>query len=586
MLLLLAVLLAVNLGTALMLAWSTSRLLDTYEIRAALTASAVSAVVGSYLSNSLDKEQMNRRLASIRAMGGYMRIEVYHHKGELIADAGIGRQFSATLVDSARILIGDALEGRRSISRVNAREGDIRLRVELPTSGSPPFAVLLVEPAAPYDSIVRTTRLETVIRTFAVIVVLAAALFLVRDTMRPFRRIRERASNLPDLDHDAFTTKSSDPLFVAEAFDVVADSLEAKHKALLEAHAVLKARAGELEEFASLILRSMPSGLIGVDDRGVITRFNETAEQVLGIAASDALSCPVEETLSDFADLVDSMRDALEKGTELRRQMFQLDTPTGRRVIGASVNAVLDRRGERVGAVAIFTDLTEVTRLREQEHMAIYGEAAAGLAHEVRNALGAVLSDARLVSLETSSEKRASEALERIVWETRNLNTLIDRLLQLGQEISPERKAVDIRELVEEVWRKLTQRESMTAVLLAIDGGAIVLGDPHLLRVAVENLLSNSISAVGSTDRDGLITAKIVPGDNAVTLEIKDNGPGFPDAVVHDLFKPFVTGRAGGVGLGLALVRKIVTAHDGLIEANNPAEGGSLVVVRLPAGGN
>ncbi len=216
------------------------------------------------------------------------------------------------------------------------------------------------------------------------------------------------------------------------------------------------------------------------------------------------------------------------------------------------------------------------------------------ISHELRSPL-ARLNVALGLSRQRSGPE-AQSALERIELEANRLNELIGRLLTIARLESGDQamKKVSIRlqELIREIAQDAefeAQSRKCRVDVTKVDD-CMVIGDPSLLRSAIENVVRNAIQYTreGTDVQIGLECRQGTYGTEAV-IKISDSGPGVPAEALDKLFRPFyriddARGRqTGGVGLGLAIAERAVRLHGGTIQASNRSGGGLMIEIRLPA---
>lgn len=204
---------------------------------------------------------------------------------------------------------------------------------------------------------------------------------------------------------------------------------------------------------------------------------------------------------------------------------------------------------------------------------------SAMLAHEIKNPLAGIAGAAQLLSMGLRGEDR--ELTELIVAETRRIVALLDQVEQFGDQRPPERRPVNIHDVLERARRSATV--GFGAHMRILDDYdpslPLVWADPDQLLQVVLNLLKNAAEAApdGGTIRlrsfyEGGLQWR-AEGGRRVTLpihvEVVDDGPGLPPAIADSVFEPFVSGRQNGTGLGLALVSKIIAAHEGWIQVDS-----------------
>jgi two-component system sensor histidine kinase CpxA len=209
------------------------------------------------------------------------------------------------------------------------------------------------------------------------------------------------------------------------------------------------------------------------------------------------------------------------------------------------------------------------------------------VSHELRSPLSRLIVALGLVRQGPPEE--AAENLERIGTEARRLDTLIGQLLALTRiDSGVDRGApipFDLTNLVQEVASDgdFEARAHHRSVIVEQAGAFTITGYEELLRSAIENVVRNAIRHTSEA------TAVVISLENAgsqIMLQVRDHGPGVPDAMLKEIFQPFRrinNGIAEGAGLGLAIAERAVTLHHGTIHAVNNRDGGLTVFIALPA---
>ena len=221
-------------------------------------------------------------------------------------------------------------------------------------------------------------------------------------------------------------------------------------------------------------------------------------------------------------------------------------------------------------------------RAAQAEHLAALGRLAAGLAHEIRNPLGSIAGSVELLRTGGTlceEDKRLCELVER---ETARLNDLVGDMLDLARRREPVREPVDVAAMACEVARLAggVGRGADVRIRYEGVGSAWVFADPGQLRQVVWNLLRNAIQASAAGD-EVLVRCSTAAGRHH--LQIIDRGPGIPAEARERLFDAFVTTRAHGMGIGLAVVKRIVDDHGFPIEVESREGEGACLSVRFPA---
>ncbi|MGZ3444585.1 MAG: ATP-binding protein [Myxococcaceae bacterium] len=244
---------------------------------------------------------------------------------------------------------------------------------------------------------------------------------------------------------------------------------------------------------------------------------------------------------------------------------------------------------ERLATIVENSKLYE--RMRERDRLAALGEMAAGLAHEIRNPLGAIKGAAQCLE-PAPRDGEEGEFLDVIVEEVNRLNGVVTQFLDYARPLKQSFGTVDINEVVARTIR-LIQNEVPARIALAVELGESlpsVEGDPEQLKQVLINLVQNAIQALGTAP--GTIRVRTRGPDRFadlrasgefVEIDVADDGPGIPPEQQPNIFVPFFTTKQKGTGLGLAICPRIVKSHGGSISVQSKAGEGSTFVVRLPA---
>jgi PAS domain S-box-containing protein len=261
-------------------------------------------------------------------------------------------------------------------------------------------------------------------------------------------------------------------------------------------------------------------------------------------------------------------------------------------------------RGENLEWFGTDTDIEEQRRAEEGlqkaqadlAHMArvtLMGELAASIAHEVSQPLGAIVANAgACVGWLGGSEPNVAEAraaAAQIADQAMRASEVIARIRSLMKKSPPQMSAVDINEVIQEVLT-LTHHEIIRFdVSLRTElapGLPAVRGDPVQLKQVLANLIMNAIEAVSAREagpRELVVTSQIL-GSDQILVAVRDSGAGFDPETVEELFKPFVSHKREGIGMGLAISRSIVEAHGGRLWAARNENAGATFQFCLPAG--
>lgn len=222
-------------------------------------------------------------------------------------------------------------------------------------------------------------------------------------------------------------------------------------------------------------------------------------------------------------------------------------------------------------------------RIRATERLATLGQLAASIGHDLRNPLAVIETSLHLLRRRVTEDDRAVRHLGRIGDQVALCGAIISDLLELARDRAAVRKPAPFSAIVQEALRAVPQSNQVSIEVdipadlppASVDAGQI--------RQVVLNLVSNAVQAAergeGAT---GSVVIRAWSEDGALFFSVRDDGPGLSEEAAHRLFEPLFTTRAKGIGLGLALCKRIVDKHEGMISGHNHEGGGAEFVVQLP----
>ena len=345
--------------------------------------------------------------------------------------------------------------------------------------------------------------------------------------------------------------------------------------------AVAEQSAARLARFNDDIVRSIASGLITTDPEGKIVTINPAARDILG----DREGTLIGKSLAQVVPALSQTR----YGSVARRQ-----DGTGRRIdgtklpIGYSLGRLLDAEGHQTGHLFTFQDLTEIRELRVKaeraERLAVLGHLATGLAHEIRNPLSSISGSVEMVRGAGDLDDEDNKLLGIVIEEVDRLNQLVTSMLRVGRPTGISPITIDLCEIVNRVAMMASAgagaAKGVQVIAHAPSQPVMACVDPAAMRQVIWNLVKNAIEA---SPRGKHVTVAVDQTADVVKLEVSDEGEGIPPEQRHNLFDMFYSGRAYGVGLGLALVKQIVDQHQGVIEVLDRPAGGTVFRVMLQA---
>jgi signal transduction histidine kinase len=459
--------------------------------------------------------------------------------------------------------------------------------------------------------------------------------WLLRGLLRPYSQLVGEARRAP-VAHSGKT--QNEAAFVLETFQSVIAQLQNQQEELRRLSDQASQRADSAERFSDRIVASMPTALIAFDSAGNATVMNGPARSLFEStrSLSENARSPSEnigaasgthfgEIFSGVPMLAEMVEACLTSGRLFRREEIVATNGSGlSRRLGATVAPIdpASASGSR-GALCLITDITEVTRLREQvalkRNLESLGEMSAGLAHEFKNAMAALHGYAQFLQ-SIDHDEQGKTAADALLLEVRNLSEMTTSFLNFARPQPLQLEDVYLDELIRECGRELQPLFERRRVELICEGFSSaqsrrprelgssltvrqgsrerngeqpeearrieVRADMRMLRQALVNLLRNAAEAIPDDKSDRRVTVRSsIDSQQAkqwVALSIQDTGNGIAPSDLQKIFIPFFTTKTGGHGIGLALAHRVITEHGGTLTVDTAPEGGAVFTIRLP----
>ena len=363
------------------------------------------------------------------------------------------------------------------------------------------------------------------------------------------------------------------------SIDDMLDELSRSRQQLVAANEQLDQR----REFTETVLGGVSSGVIGLDIKGVITLPNQMAAQLLGLRMSSMHGKKLDNLVPEFKELTALIGKKARQKAESQIELYR----GGKRLtLRARISAEFVEN-RIIGYVVTFDDVTD---LLAAQRKAAWSDVARRIAHEIKNPLTPIelAADRLAKKFKPEAEDKKDKYLEYIDIISRqvsDIGRMVDEFSAFARMPAPLLKPASLVELVEGQAALFSANEQNVELQFEAEAEARLplLLDTGLMRQAVTNVIQNALNAVVESGQDKpKIKLSLHKDGDQVVLTIADNGPGFPEGDLAQLFEPYMTTRDEGTGLGLAIVQKIITDHQGSIQLSNHDEGGALVTISLP----
>ncbi len=371
-------------------------------------------------------------------------------------------------------------------------------------------------------------------------------------------------------------------------------------------------QVSSLKNYLSGVIQSSADGIVAVDLARRVMAWNPAADvlgEICGNLPEHREGMNITELLSgpcrDFALML--MR-SIQEGKSFTRVEIRLPDHSGRqRIFSASAspiwNEAEDGQRRNVGAVQIFSELTEIRELEERanrhDRLAALGEMAAGVAHEIRNPLGGIELYASSLGRKFPEDSPENATCRKIIAAVTRLNRIVSDMLTFtrSRPLQPRKALMSqvARGALDMAAREIDQKKITVHLDIPDDHPRQV--DPDQLVQASLNVILNAVQVM---QPGGELTLSVRPlplqedaagrgpvrrspaGDGGVSLCFADTGPGIPPDAKDKIFNPFFTLRKDGTGLGLAIVHKIIQDHGGNIDVGDNQPHGAKVTFNLP----
>ena len=340
------------------------------------------------------------------------------------------------------------------------------------------------------------------------------------------------------------------------------------------------------------IVESIRSGLITTDLDGKIYTFNTTAAEITGYKAPEMRGKSIYSLFGNINLPIVNSLEATDTGDQPPRFETDLMTPDGFAVrVGYGISPLFSENGETTGLIITFQDLTEIRSMEEnvrrKDRLAAVGRVAAGLAHEIRNPLGAMRGAIQVLQLQTPPESSQASLMEIILRESDRLNKIITNFLSYARPRVSNFSETDVREAIQDTFTLLRHspdvRENHVLEADLPEKAILISADSTQLKQIFWNLARNAIQ---SMSEGGKLKVKLEElASERIRIIFEDTGCGMPASQVEQLFEPFSHSTTGGTGLGLSIVYQIVRDHNGTINVRSRENEGSTITIELPTEG-
>jgi signal transduction histidine kinase len=415
---------------------------------------------------------------------------------------------------------------------------------------------------------------------FAILLSIALAAGISNIVLQPLeaigRRLDQMTANVPD--------PSPEPdLSRHDEYGVVNTKIDRLGRQMRDVQEIFTA----LKENLDQLMGSLQEGLILFTRDFQVVLVSSSAERFVGRPRNEIMGHAVEEIFTDNTRLGRIVLDAFALHHPFSQREIELEN--GQRIeIGLDF---ISERGERIGALLSMRDAESVRQIENEielsRRLASIGRLTAGVAHEVKNPINAIV-----VHLELLREKMREAApdarrhMEIISNEIQRLDRVVQTLVDFNRPVELQLKNTDLRRLLEEVAQLASPQAEENAVTIATEFGEeplIVLADPDLVKQALLNVVLNGVQAMPD---GGALHLSARRDDTAAAIEVRDEGAGIPPGIRDKIFNLYFTTKQAGSGIGLAMTYRVMQLHHGSLDFDTQLGQGTTFRLCIPLANN
>ncbi len=351
--------------------------------------------------------------------------------------------------------------------------------------------------------------------------------------------------------------------------------------------------------YNEILLQNLTTGVVAASNDGLITVFNNEAEQIAELSSRELLEKPVSYLPLPLREVIN---ETLRTGERQENRELVLSSPDGNVIVRASSSIFHGQDGQMLGALMVLTDITALKRLemqiRRSDRLASLGTLSAGMAHEIKNPLVSIKTFAQLLP-ERYQDSDFRETFSNLIGhEIDRIDSLVNQLLRFARPAKPILRPLHVHELLEKSLILVSHRLYQKEIKLSRSWNAdvdTIRADADQIEQVFLNFFLNAMDAM-KHGGELMVATEIGPAvewPSAVTgmngeqhevlrVTVRDNGEGIKSEDIAHVFDPFFTTKDYGTGLGLSVVHGIIQEHGGHIEVESELARGTAFHILLP----
>lgn len=364
-------------------------------------------------------------------------------------------------------------------------------------------------------------------------------------------------------------------------FNRMTEQLQKQRQELTQATRMLDQR----RRFTETILEGVSAGIVALDNNFIITLCNHSALRLLGFKTESELRS------KSLAEIIPAFEILLEKVRLNPSEVHQEQVALRHHGINFILQAKVSAESSQAYVEGFIVALDDITPLIAAQRSAAWSDVARRVAHEIKNPLTPIkLSLDRLKKKFEPDTPELKESYHKYIGtisrHIADISRIVEEFSAFARLPAPKMQEINICALLEQaLFSAETMHQQITYGLVTSNPNIMLQVDEVQMSQVFTNLLKNAAESIESVENKharGQIDVMLRHNDNAVTIDIADNGIGFPPELLPRIMEPYVSTRSKGTGLGLAIVKKIIEDHKGTISLGNRSMGGAIITISLP----
>jgi len=340
-----------------------------------------------------------------------------------------------------------------------------------------------------------------------------------------------------------------------------------------------KISLGRAKKFTGAVINTMPAGFITTNAQGDVISFNNSAIQIFETPEK------IEEFTLTLKKETNFHKNLNEKTKEIETTLNHLNLKKHLDTNISFINAGVD---EKPGFLILIKDETEKVTLKKEialnERLATVGKLAAGVAHEIRNPLSSIKGFSTCIKESPENLSQNIQISNLIINEVERLDKVVGQLLDFAKPVNLIKEKVEISCLLNETLNliKREAKEKNIKINRFFEKGISLEIDRDKIKQVFLNILFNSLEAFTN---NGEINVELKSKEDRIVLKFTDSGPGIPEKIMPHIFDPYFTTKPTGTGIGLAISRNIIQAHNGKIYSESSKNSNTIFYIEFPKEG-